>query len=308
MTTGARRRGAGTLGARRGSGLPPRGRGCHATVARALAAAGNARALSAAHVGGARSIVHWYRDGGGDADYLRPDHHTLSVYLEGGTGVRERGNPAVRGSPGAICVLPANEESRWFNDARVGVLHVYFDGADLASLYGAAAPAALAPLHYGRDPLLHALGRALVDDVDWTADADRLVREQVVAAMLARLVGGRREGAGGTRRVGALSAARLERVEARLRDPDATACTLGDLAAEVGLGVRQFARAYRAATGTTPGRRLLALRIERAQALIRGGAALVDVAHETGFASQSHLTRRFREHLGITLARWRDAS
>ena len=279
-----------------------------------MAAAANTHALDTARVGATRSIAYWRHDGGGDADYLRPDHHTLSVYLEGGTGVRERRNPAVRGSPGAICVLPAGEESRWFNDARVGVLHVYFDGADLDRLDGAAAPAALAPLHYGRDPLLHALGRALVDDVDWAADADRLVREQLVAAMLARLIGGRRGGTGGARpgasprRVGALSAARLGRVEARLRDPDATACTLGDLAAEVGLGVRQFARAYRAATGTTPGQRLLALRIERAQALIRGGAALVDVAHETGFASQSHLTRRFREHLGITPARWRDAS
>ena len=170
-----------------------------------------------------------------------PIGETLSVYLDGGHGVRERGNPASRGSPGAICVLPAGEESRWFNDARVGVLHVYFDGTDLASLDETDAPAALVPMHYGRDPLLHTLARSLVDDVDWTGDADRLVREQMVTAMLVRVVTERRKQSCGVRdntsprRAGALSAARLHRVEDRLRGPEATACTLADLAARLAI-------------------------------------------------------------------------
>ena len=76
-----------TVDARQSGCLAPRGHGCHTTVAQAMLAAGNARALNATHIGGARSLVHWYRDGGGNADYLRPDHHTLSVYLDGGHGV-----------------------------------------------------------------------------------------------------------------------------------------------------------------------------------------------------------------------------
>ena len=279
-------------------------------------AAGRGSAVRAASVGATRSIVYWRRDGGGDLDYLRPDHHTLSVYVEGGRGVRERANPGVRGGPGAICVLPAGRESRWFNDDHVGVLHVYFDDADLHALVGDALPLVPEPLHYGRDPLLHTLGRALVRDVDWSADADRLTVEQLVDAMLARLLARRGDARGrvaaraadgaGRRATGALSAPRLRRVE-RMLQVDAPACTLAELAGSVGLGVRQFARAYRAATGTTPGRRRLELRIEQARHLIRHGMPLADVAIEAGFSSQSHLTRRFREHVGMTPARWRAA-
>ena len=272
------------------------------TVAGALIA-GAGRALRVATaLNGAQSLVYWSRDGGGDVDYVRPEHHTLSVYIEGGSGVRERRAPAARGFAGAICVLPAGHESRWYNDAAVGVLHVYFDDSDLECL-GARQVEPLRQVNFGRDPLLHALGRGLVDDVGWSGEAERLVVEQLVRAMLARLVtGGVTSGL-----ARGLSARQLARIETRMRESGGGDCTLEALAACVGLGPRQFTRRYKAATGTTPGQRLVALRVERAQALIRDGRALADVALETGFASQSHLTRRFREHVGTTPGRWRDA-
>jgi AraC-like DNA-binding protein len=45
-------------------------------------------------------------------------------------------------------------------------------------------------------------------------------------------------------------------------------------------------------------------RLDRARALIRGGAALVEVALSCGFADQSHMTRNFKKAYGISPGRW----
>ncbi len=42
------------------------------------------------------------------------------------------------------------------------------------------------------------------------------------------------------------------------------------------------------------------VRIRHAQRLIRAGMSLADVAVEVGFSSQSHLTRCFKQIIGVT--------
>jgi AraC-like DNA-binding protein len=42
------------------------------------------------------------------------------------------------------------------------------------------------------------------------------------------------------------------------------------------------------------------VRIRRAERLIAAGRPLAEVSAETGFSSQSHLTRRFRQIIGVT--------
>jgi hypothetical protein len=79
------------------------------------------------------------------------------------------------------------------------------------------------------------------------------------------------------------------------------------LAAVSGMGRFQVLRAFRAATGLPPHAYQLSLRISRAMALIRCGLSLADVAVESGFADQSHLTRRFSAAVGVPPARFRRA-
>ena len=45
---------------------------------------------------------------------------------------------------------------------------------------------------------------------------------------------------------------------------------------------------------------LESVRIRRAQQLIRAGKPLVEVTVEVGFSSQSHLTHRFKQIIGVT--------
>lgn len=82
--------------------------------------------------------------------------------------------------------------------------------------------------------------------------------------------------------------------------------SLSRLAAECGLSVHHFARAFRQSTGVPPHRWLLKHRVERAKELLRNSASpLADVAFECGFADQSHFTRVFTAMVGVSPGAWR---
>ncbi len=94
----------------------------------------------------------------------------------------------------------------------------------------------------------------------------------------------------------------LDYVEAR-RDCD---IALTDLAQVAGLTTYHFARAFKQATGITPARYVMERRVALARELLAGtGDSLAGVAHDAGFASQSHMTDSFRRLLGTTPGRYR---
>ena len=84
---------------------------------------------------------------------------------------------------------------------------------------------------------------------------------------------------------------------------------LADIAFACGLSVSQFTRAFKQTTGVAPHRWLIQYRVEIAkQHLADRSMRLTDVALACGFADQSHLTRVFAAHTGLTPAAWRRAS
>jgi AraC-like DNA-binding protein len=76
--------------------------------------------------------------------------------------------------------------------------------------------------------------------------------------------------------------------------------SLAELAAHVALSPYHLLRAFRAETGLPPHAYLDSVRIRRAERLIAAGTPLAEVSAATGFSSQSHLTRRFRQIIGVT--------
>jgi AraC-like DNA-binding protein len=91
-------------------------------------------------------------------------------------------------------------------------------------------------------------------------------------------------------------------VEAHLAEPIELA-TLADVA---GVSLFHFARAFKQSTGMTPHHYLVQKRVERAQSLLsQSDRTLSEIALTTGFADQSHLTRRFRQVVGITPSEFR---
>ena len=81
--------------------------------------------------------------------------------------------------------------------------------------------------------------------------------------------------------------------------------SIKELASNEGLSEYALIRAYRQRFSITPLQHLMSLRIECACDLLAKGASPADVATETGFADQAHLTRVFKQRLGTTPAAYR---
>ncbi|MDZ7809592.1 MAG: helix-turn-helix domain-containing protein [Arhodomonas sp.] len=77
--------------------------------------------------------------------------------------------------------------------------------------------------------------------------------------------------------------------------------TTADIAGRAGISVRQLERLFRSHFGTTPRRFHLELRLDRAHDLLRQSTlSILEVASACGFASSSHLARRYRQRFGCS--------
>lgn len=84
---------------------------------------------------------------------------------------------------------------------------------------------------------------------------------------------------------------------------------LSEWSAAFGLPAPEFARRFRATTGSAPYTYFLRRRIDRAQELLSNtDAPLVEIALQVGFCSQSHFTEAFRRATGVAPGQWRRGS
>ena len=84
------------------------------------------------------------------------------------------------------------------------------------------------------------------------------------------------------------------------------AAPLRDAAKMAGIHPVQFSRAFHKHVGMTPNDYRCESRMKRASDLLLvSTASLVRIAHDCGFADQSHLTRTFSEALGVSPAHYR---
>jgi AraC-like DNA-binding protein len=96
-------------------------------------------------------------------------------------------------------------------------------------------------------------------------------------------------------------------VLAYFRDHYQEVVTNGRLARLAHMSVRAFERKFRRTFHVTPQTYLRKLRLWIAsRSLVYGGQTLAEVATSCGFADQSHFTRVFRRHFGVTPRAYRD--
>lgn len=94
----------------------------------------------------------------------------------------------------------------------------------------------------------------------------------------------------------------VEILEERYAEP----LTLSGVAAELGVHPTHLARVFRRERGRSLGTYLREVRVRRAaEQLARGTHSIARIAHNVGFADQSHLTRWFSRSLGVTPAQYR---
>jgi AraC-like DNA-binding protein len=141
----------------------------------------------------------------------------------------------------------------------------------------------------------HAFSHATNADVD-----DRMACETSILQLVAHLG---RHSTSPTPHTKRLTAC-IRRARERIDDDPTARMMLTDLARDACLSRYQLIRGFARELGLTPHAYLLQRRITLARRLIRAGRALADVAAAAGFCDQSHLTRCFVRHLGITPRRY----
>ncbi len=107
--------------------------------------------------------------------------------------------------------------------------------------------------------------------------------------------------------VGGLPPRRLQRVLEHVKENIEKDLSVGEMAEVVGMSQYYFSKLFKMSTGTTPHQYVMRQRVERAQELLRdGNTALVEVATNVGFETQSHFTSVFRRLVGITPKKFRE--
>ena len=133
--------------------------------------------------------------------------------------------------------------------------------------------------------------------------SDRLARETALSLALNHLITTHAASPPSSPSVGHEQRA-IAQVKDYLHAYYAQPISLEQLAIMVQLHPFSLIRAFRTWTGLPPHAYLTQVRISHAKRLLREGMSIAQVALETGFADQSHLTRHFKHHVGVPPGRY----
>ncbi|CAN7179671.1 AraC family transcriptional regulator [Acidovorax sp. LjRoot66] len=193
-------------------------------------------------------------------------------------------------------------------DAGFGYSMLYVDAALVHALVAdRAAGSPTGAAHYFKAPVVHDPQGALLLQRAVAAVAERqesLHGEERTAAAVQALLG--RHGEVRVDWAQSVNAGRqrMALVREYLHVHFADDVTVQALATQAGLSRAHLTRAFTATYGMAPHAYLNMVRVRQAQAALRQGGAVADVAAACGFADQSHLTRRFKGQVGMAPGRW----
>jgi AraC family transcriptional regulator len=159
------------------------------------------------------------------------------------------------------------------------------------------------------DVMISGLGSLLLPALSHPDQANPLFVEHVLLAVgvhIAQTYGGMRPMSLPAR--GGLAPWQERRATEILRANIKRGVALREVARECGLSVGYFSHAFRRTLGVAPHKWLIEQRVVLSKEKLRDdGLSLSDVATECGFSDQSHLTRVFRQTVGISPGAWRRA-
>jgi AraC family transcriptional regulator len=241
-------------------------------------------------------------------------HHVIAVF----TSHVSRGEiSSVRGryvpyfySPGEIKIHPAGliGACRPFTDTTVIVCAL--DPklvAEVGEEPGIPSTGELRPILNLRDDSLEGIVMLLAAEANSGGVSGRLYVEHLAHALAVRF----RQLSGGTQparpsRYRKMPGRILQRVLDRMKADFASDLDLKTIAAESGYSRSHFLRTFRASVGYSPHQWLMRLRIEEAKALLqKNSRSLIDIALECGFSSHAHLSRTFRQVVGVVPSEYR---
>lgn len=250
-------------------------------------------------------------EAGGDYVSLAPRLVVMLDYVpaHGPSGIRLGLGPECLSCPlaslrGTMSYIPAGVRTwaRVENARALKHLDIHLDTEALARRAAPRLdPQALATPRIGfSDERLAGLARLIAAECEAPDPAGGLYGDALIDALVAALL---RPAPETCRRAAGLSPCLVRRATDFIAENCARNIRLAELAALTGLSESYFCTAFKAATGLPPHQWQMRARIERAKALL-AEAPIAEAAVAAGFSDQSHLTRVFRRHLGVTPAAW----
>lgn len=244
--------------------------------------------------------------------YPALDHHLICYCPSGAGRLVQRRNGVVHESmmsAGTSLLMPAGCESTWEGDTaasarlRVPASLVVSAGEQLGSR--CASQIEIRNVFDVRDATIERMAQLLLSELEHEPHpAQTLVVDHISVAFASHILRsynvfdtvGRYE-------LPPLGRLELSRLTEFIEDNIDRSISLAELAEIVSVSRFHFTRIFKKSTGLTAISFVERCRIRRAQSLIlETDLALVDIALMTGFADQSHFTRRFHRHIGCTPA------
>jgi AraC family transcriptional regulator len=275
--------------------------------------------------GSALLAARWRRRQVRLVEPIRLTHHVLS-YCVSGSGTCTIVAGGMRNDhlqqAGALTFLRADQPVQWALDSTSDIVHIhlYLTEAAVHRFARAHSPTDRAPqlsnFVAARDSWLEGYFRLLISEYELCGQGgrlgDSLFLDQTENLLIGRLLfdppAGAVDAAASSprRRVSPLRPTLLGRINEYVLQNLAAEIRLQHLARLAGVSVDHFVRAFRQATGMTPYRYVLELRLNRARDLLREGAApITQVAHDCGFSSPARFSVAFHDHFGLPPSKYR---
>jgi AraC family transcriptional regulator len=254
------------------------------------------------------AILRWRRTSGlvlaevayeaGQRIHREAHPHARFVLVLSGSLTEVCGGDAVTHGPSTLLFLSANEPRSYGVCGRgARCLVVDMDDAWLGRARQQA-PLLTQSVAFRRGLLLH-LAQRLYGEFRQRDEVSRLAVESLALGVLAEA--SRRDESASRPPVPLWLLVAMALIEERFREP----LPLAAVAKSVGVHPVHLARTFRRVHQTTVAAYVRQLRIEFARGLLGGPAGLSEIACAAGFCDQSHFSRCFKRHTGLTPAEYR---
>jgi AraC family transcriptional regulator len=249
------------------------------------------------------------------ADLTQMDRLTLHF---SGTGQVEHrfneGQQQGKSFPGSFCLTPKGCPSAWRWNHPATILNIYFFSSWLTQIASETdQPAShclgLRYLFNEQDPLIQQIGRSLHTELQARIPAGEFLGQRYAESLVHTLAIHLLRNYSTFPLLPptrfpppcGLPPRQLRHVKKHIQEHLGADHSLIELAATIGLSPSYFSRQFKQSTSLSPHQYLIQCRVERAKSLLIEGSMLIaDIAHQVGFADQSHLTRHFHRAFGVS--------
>ena len=238
------------------------------------------------------------------------DHHTLSLYVNGGYENYRKTPLGWRngGAPDHFCLMPEGQESIW--DIRgddLTFVHIYYTDQHLRDIAAKiwdkeTASIALDEKDFVHDHKVSLLYRQFLLNCEWHDPTNQLLMSSTATLLLNHILLNYSTVEWQLPQVkGGLSPHSLRQIQDWIEHHLHLPLTIADLAKQVELSEYHFAHMFKQSTGLPPHQYVLQQRLKGAHDLVLHSTRdLTDIAFSCGFSSASHFSARFKQHFAYS--------